>query len=77
SMHYSHDRALWSDEAIGRLAGCFANVLQALVANAQAVVGELPMLGLQEEQLMVARWNDTQAAYPDQRSIHSLIEAQV
>ncbi|WP_339468641.1 amino acid adenylation domain-containing protein [Pseudomonas capeferrum] len=77
SMHYSHDRALWSDEAIGRLAGCFANVLQALVANAQAVVGELPMLGLQEEQLMVERWNDTQAAYPDQRSIHSLIEAQV
>ena len=76
SMHYSHDRALWSDEAIGRLAGCFASVLQALVANAQAVVGELPMLGLQEQQLMVERWNDTQAAYPDQRSIHSLIEAQ-
>ncbi|MGE8465635.1 MAG: non-ribosomal peptide synthase/polyketide synthase [Pseudomonas putida] len=77
SMQYSHDRALWSDEAIARLAAYFANVLQALVADAEAVVGELPMLGLQEQQLMVEGWNDTQAAYPDERSIHSLIEAQV
>ncbi|USS54776.1 non-ribosomal peptide synthase/polyketide synthase [Pseudomonas kermanshahensis] len=77
SMQYSHDRALWSDESIGRLAGYFTHLLQALVADAGAVVGELPMLGLQEQQLMVEGWNDTVAAYPNERSIHSLIEAQV
>jgi amino acid adenylation domain-containing protein/non-ribosomal peptide synthase protein (TIGR01720 family) len=77
SMQYSHDRALWSDESIGRLAGYFTRLLQALVADADAVVGELPMLGLQEQQMMVEGWNDTLAAYPNERSIHSLIEAQV
>ncbi|WP_085704955.1 non-ribosomal peptide synthetase [Pseudomonas sp. B8(2017)] len=77
SMQYSHDRALWSDETIGRLAGYFANLLQALVENADAVIGELPMLGLPEQQQMVEGWNETQATYPDERSIHQLIEAQV
>ena len=77
SMHYSHDRALWSDETIGRLAGHFANLLQALVERPDAVIGELPMLGQAEQQRMVEGWNDTQAAYPDERSIHQLIEAQV
>ncbi|NIF29268.1 amino acid adenylation domain-containing protein, partial [Pantoea sp. Tr-811] len=77
SMQYSHDRAQWSDEAIGQLASHFANLLQALSANADAVVGELPMLAPQEQQQMVQAWNDTHAAYPDARSIHSLIEAQV
>ncbi|WP_144174658.1 non-ribosomal peptide synthetase [Pseudomonas sp. Kh13] len=77
SMQYSHDRALWSDESIDRLAGYFANLLQALVENADAVVGELPMLGLPEQQQMVEGWNETQAKYPDERSIHQLIEAQV
>ncbi|MDD1961411.1 non-ribosomal peptide synthase/polyketide synthase [Pseudomonas sp. 39004] len=76
SMHYNHDRTRWNDETIGRLAANFADLLLALVADTGSVVGELPMLGLQEQQLMVERWNDTQAAYPDQRSIHSLIEAQ-
>ncbi|MFV3291356.1 amino acid adenylation domain-containing protein, partial [Pseudomonas sp. NY11955] len=77
SMQFSHDRALWSDEAIGRLAGYFANLLQALVEQADAVIGELPMLGQTEQQRMVEGWNGTQAAYPDERSIHQLIEAQV
>ncbi|MGE8061353.1 amino acid adenylation domain-containing protein [Pseudomonas sp. NPDC089547] len=77
SMQYSHDRALWSDETIGRLAGYFANLLRALVESADAVVGELPMLAKPEQQLMVEGWNHTQAAYPDERSIHQLIEAQV
>ncbi|MDM3885477.1 amino acid adenylation domain-containing protein [Pseudomonas sp. BCRC 81390] len=77
SMQYSHDRALWSDETIGRLAGYFANLLQALVENADAVIGELPMLGLAEQKQMVEGWNETHATYPNERSIHQLIEAQV
>ncbi|WP_431357564.1 amino acid adenylation domain-containing protein, partial [Pseudomonas putida] len=44
---------------------------------ADAVIGELPMLAQPEQQLMVEGWNHTQAAYPNERSIHSLIEAQV
>ncbi|NQD78226.1 condensation domain-containing protein, partial [Pseudomonas sp. CM27] len=77
SMQYSHDRTQWGDATIGRLAGYFANLLQALVENADAVVGELPMLGQPEQQQMLEGWNDTHAAYPDARSIHQLIEAQV
>ncbi|WP_406819561.1 amino acid adenylation domain-containing protein [Pseudomonas sp. KnCO4] len=77
SMQYSHDRALWRDETIGRLAGYFANLLQALVANADAVIGELPMLGLAEQKQMLEDWNETGATYPNERSIHQLIEAQV
>nr|HDS0973294.1 hypothetical protein [Pseudomonas putida] len=51
SMQYSHDRALWSDETIGRLAGYFTNLLQALTDRADAVIGELPMLAQPEQQL--------------------------
>uniref|UniRef100_UPI0025D47465 non-ribosomal peptide synthetase n=1 Tax=Pseudomonas sp. UBA4617 TaxID=1947318 RepID=UPI0025D47465 len=77
SMRYSHDRALWSDEHVGRLAGYFATLLRALTESADAVIGELPLLDQPERQRLVEGWNDTQAAYPDERSIHQLIEAQV
>ncbi|MGO3986802.1 amino acid adenylation domain-containing protein [Pseudomonas sp. SAS7] len=77
SMQYSHDRTLWSDDTIDRLAGYFTNLLEALTENADARVGELPMLAQPERQLMIEGWNHTQAAYPNERSIHSLIEAQV
>ncbi|WP_341796513.1 MULTISPECIES: non-ribosomal peptide synthase/polyketide synthase [unclassified Pseudomonas] len=77
SMQYSHDRTLWSDDTIDCLAGYFSNLLEALTENADALVGELPMLAQAERQLMIEGWNHTQAAYPNERSIHSLIEAQV
>ncbi|MFP3525568.1 condensation domain-containing protein, partial [Pantoea sp. SIMBA_072] len=44
SVQYSHDRTLWSDDTIDRLAGYFTNLLEALTENADALVGELPML---------------------------------
>ncbi|CAM3778179.1 Linear gramicidin synthase subunit D [Pseudomonas reidholzensis] len=77
SMQYSHDRSVWSDASIGQLAGHFAQLLGALVRDADARVGELPLLAQAEQQLIVQDWNRTQASFPDQRSIHQLIEAQV
>ncbi|MFP3373424.1 condensation domain-containing protein, partial [Pseudomonas sp. SIMBA_068] len=72
SVQYSHDRTLWSDDTIDRLAGYFTNLLEALTENADALVGELPMLAQPEQQVMVEGWNHTRAAYPNERSIHSL-----
>ncbi|NIF30501.1 AMP-binding protein, partial [Pantoea sp. Tr-811] len=77
SIHYGHDRAQWAYEAVTQLAEHFANLLQAMIQNADAPLGDLPLLSASEHEYMVREWNDTHAAYPDARSIHSLIEAQV
>ncbi|NIF29958.1 amino acid adenylation domain-containing protein [Pantoea sp. Tr-811] len=68
---------LFEASTIERMAQHWYNLLHAIVRQPSQQVSDLPLLSLQEQQAMVRGWNDTHAAYPDARSIHSLIEAQV
>ncbi|MEE1910505.1 AMP-binding protein, partial [Pseudomonas inefficax] len=40
-------------------------------------ISELPLLGEDEQQAVLRDWNRNTVAFPDERSIHELIEAQV
>ncbi|MCG1056194.1 AMP-binding protein, partial [Mycetohabitans sp. B5] len=52
-------------------------MLQAMVACPQQPVATLQMLGADERQLLLQRWNATQREYPAHRCVHQLFEDQV
>ncbi|WP_372241582.1 amino acid adenylation domain-containing protein [Pseudomonas sp. SK] len=75
TLTYATD--LFDASTIQQMARHWLNLLQGIVANPAQRVAELPLLDDGERQQILHGWNATQAAYPNERSIHQLIEAQV
>ncbi|WLG59192.1 non-ribosomal peptide synthase/polyketide synthase [Pseudomonas extremorientalis] len=75
ALTYAND--LFDAPTIERMAGHWLSLLQAMVADGEQRIGELPMLVADEQQVLVHAWNQTAEAYPTERGIHHLIEDQV
>ncbi|WP_282362188.1 non-ribosomal peptide synthetase, partial [Pseudomonas sp. PS01300] len=67
---------LFDAATIERLARHWQNLLQAIVADPQQRVGELPLLDAREQQANLQQWNPAPAQFASQRCLHELIEAQ-
>ncbi|MGB3122283.1 MAG: amino acid adenylation domain-containing protein, partial [Pseudomonas sp.] len=75
SLTYATD--LFGADTIERMMRHWQALLQAIVVQAETVLGELAMLSPAEQQLIVQGWNATAEAYPLDTSVQQLIEAQV
>ncbi len=75
ALTYAND--LFDASTIARMARHWISLLQAMVADGEQRIGELPMLSADEQQVLVQAWNQTAQAYPTERGIHHLIEDQV
>ncbi|MCP1462684.1 non-ribosomal peptide synthetase [Pseudomonas sp. S3E17] len=75
ALTYAND--LFDAPSIARMARHWISLLQAMVADGEQRIGELPMLAVDEQQRLVHAWNQTAQAYPTERGIHHLIEDQV
>ncbi|MFL1420097.1 amino acid adenylation domain-containing protein, partial [Pseudomonas fildesensis] len=75
ALTYAND--LFDAPSIERMARHWISLLQAMVADGEQRVGELPMLAADEQHMLVHAWNQTAEAYPTERGIHHLIEDQV
>ncbi|HXC31870.1 MAG TPA: amino acid adenylation domain-containing protein [Verrucomicrobiae bacterium] len=74
-IEYSTD--LFEPATIRRLAGYYARLLEASVANPEQSISELAMLPEAERRQLLAEWNDTAAEIPGKNlCVHQLIEAQ-
>jgi amino acid adenylation domain-containing protein/non-ribosomal peptide synthase protein (TIGR01720 family) len=76
AIQYSHNRNNWDDAAIQRLAEHFGNLLQALVGDATAKIGELPLVGDAERHLLLHDWNQSDAITPSGLCAHQLFQLQ-
>lgn len=65
------------DEAARQMLGHFRRLLEAMPDHGERPVGALPLLTEPERQQIVEQWNNTGRAYPLDRCLHQLIEAQV
>jgi amino acid adenylation domain-containing protein len=52
-------------------------LLEGVVANPEARLDELPLLTGAERELLLSGWNETRQAFPAERSVQELFEAQV
>ncbi|WP_437926828.1 amino acid adenylation domain-containing protein [Sorangium sp. So ce291] len=75
-LRVSYDRRRFDEEGAARLLGLVEAALRQMVSRPEARVGELSLLGDLESRRIAAAWNDTEAAYPDERRVHELFEAQ-
>ncbi|WP_129674304.1 non-ribosomal peptide synthetase [Candidatus Chloroploca sp. Khr17] len=73
-LKYNSD--LFEPATIARMAGHFQMLLDGIIADPGQAIGTLPMLTPEEQSLILAQWNATDAAYPADRCIHELVAAQ-
>ncbi|MFB2892402.1 amino acid adenylation domain-containing protein [Aerosakkonemataceae cyanobacterium BLCC-F50] len=57
-VYYDGDR--FDDDAISRMLGHFVTLLEAIVANPQTPIAQLPMLTAAEQHQLLIEWNNTQ-----------------
>jgi amino acid adenylation domain-containing protein len=73
-MEYSTD--LFDEARIERMVGHYQTLLQAVAADSDRLLSDLPMLTDAERQQLLVEWNRTVAPYPKDRCLHELIEEQ-
>src|SRR5256712_3107781 len=75
TLEYNTD--LFDPATIARFIGHFRTLLEGIVQDPDQRVATLPLLSASERRQLLVEWNDTAAAYPADRCIHELVEAQV
>jgi putative pyridoxal-dependent aspartate 1-decarboxylase len=74
---FEYNTDLFEPITITRMVGHLQTMLEAIVANPQQRLSELPFLTKPEQQQLLVEWNNTQVNYPQDRCLHQLFEAQV
>ncbi|MDF5728544.1 MAG: amino acid adenylation domain-containing protein [Rhizonema sp. PD38] len=74
---WNYNTDLFDDTTIARMIGHFVTLLEAIVANPEERIYQLPMLTASEQQQLLVEWNDTQVDYAFDKCIHQLFEEQV
>ncbi|MGW6642430.1 amino acid adenylation domain-containing protein [Streptomyces iakyrus] len=69
----SYDRSQVDADAIDRMAGHIARVLESIVADAGVRVGELSVLSAAERELVLEGWNASSVELPAVGGVHELI----
>ncbi|MEH1778655.1 MAG: amino acid adenylation domain-containing protein [Nostoc sp.] len=75
-LECQYNTNLFDADTIRRRMAEFETLLSGIVANPNQTIAKLPILPAVEQQLL-ATWNNTQTAYPQDICIHQLFEAQV
>ncbi|HEX3128876.1 MAG TPA: non-ribosomal peptide synthase/polyketide synthase, partial [Thermoanaerobaculia bacterium] len=65
---------LFDRTTVRRLLGHFRNLLEAVVANPDRRVADLPLMTLAERHQLLSDWNDSATAYPREACIHELFD---
>ncbi|AZL74910.1 non-ribosomal peptide synthetase [Pseudomonas oryziphila] len=76
-LHLSFDQRYFDYPSVERLLGEFKRLLLALVDGFEGEVGELPLLGADEQRFLLDDCNRTEHAYPLEQSYIELFEARV
>ncbi len=71
-----YDSDLFNHETIERMAGHYLTILNAIVADENIRIGDIPLLTQQEKDLMLEQWNETGREYPKDKCAHQMFEAQ-
>ena len=68
---------LFDGPTLRRWLSHYETLLRAVVARAESPVEALPVLNEADKRMVLDEWNDTDVAFPDEKRLHRLFEAQV
>src|SRR5262249_51959002 len=75
TIEYASD--LFDGPPIDRMTGHLQNLLEGITAAPETPIAALPLLSGPERRRLLVEWNATAAPYPNEASLHRLIEEQV
>ncbi|MEJ8545838.1 amino acid adenylation domain-containing protein [Brevibacillus borstelensis] len=75
-IHMSYDGRHFDEETIARLVRYFQNALEETLTSPERALSEISILPEDEKQQMLARWNQTEKAYPLAKCVHEWVEEQ-
>ena len=75
TLTYATD--LFERSTVERMLGHWHNLLQGIADQPERRIAELPLLDPRQRQQVLGDWNRTEEAYPVDRCVHQLVEAQV
>ncbi|MCX8130380.1 MAG: amino acid adenylation domain-containing protein [Clostridia bacterium] len=76
SIKFIYNTGVFEDETVNKLAGHFINILSDMVRSSRKKLTEIEMLS-EEEKGILFGFNNTNANYPKDRTVHQLFEEQV
>jgi amino acid adenylation domain-containing protein len=76
-LEFHFDSSRLERATVEQIAGYFQTLLTAAVENPETPVSQLPLLNEGQRKQLLVQWNQTAAAYPEDRCLHELFEAQV
>ena len=71
------NRDLFDASTIARMAGHFHGLLESIVRDPAAMIGDLEILTAAERRQLLVEFNDTRTDYPKDKCLHQLFEEQV
>ncbi|NJK58779.1 MAG: AMP-binding protein, partial [Pleurocapsa sp. SU_5_0] len=74
---WEYNTDLFDGSTIERMSKHFQILLEAIAANPQQRVAQLPLLTQPERQQLLVEWNETERDYPKDKCLHQLFEEQV
>jgi len=77
SGYFEYKEQLFAPDRVARMREHFVRVLEGLVSNPAATIGELPVMSDAERQETVFAWSRSQEAAKSGQCLHRLIESQV
>ena len=75
-LNFGYRAGLFEDGTILGLAGHFCRILQDVMADPGKVVSQIDMLSADEKNRLLYEWNNTDASYPQDKTIHELFAEQ-
>ncbi|KAF9368084.1 hypothetical protein CPB97_004962, partial [Podila verticillata] len=72
-----YSTALFDHQTIVRHIGYLEAMLRWMTVSTEQAIGEAPILGSSELELLTQKWNMTDRPYPDNTCVHHLFESQV
>ena len=74
---WEYNTDLFDATTIERMAEHFQTLLEAIIANPEQHLTELPLLTEPEQHQLLVEWNNTTKEYPKDKCVHQLFEEQV
>ncbi|MEJ8545836.1 amino acid adenylation domain-containing protein [Brevibacillus borstelensis] len=74
--YWEYNTDLFEKATIQRMIGSFTALLEKILAHPEAPLSSMSLLSEDEQQQMVARWNQTEKAYPLAKCVHEWVEEQ-
>jgi amino acid adenylation domain-containing protein len=75
-LEIAYDRSRFDDNTVARMLGHLRTLLEAVVANPERRLSDLPLLTEAERHRLLAEWNDTKRNDRKDKCIHELFEEQ-